>query len=419
MLQTEYVRSLNCNYQRILLDKRPEENRYQYCMINRGGIKGLLSCSLRYIDGYAYLYYDISSTQNVAQIFTGKAINRFWMKDFLWSMQQANMELSRFLLDDRNIQWHPEQIFQDVEKNDFYFLYIPYYDGDNGFLNLVDFWVEHIDYDDEVLVECIYKMHEQFEFLGSVYLQEQIFEDAKVLDKIPQVIAFDSYHEEALSNGERSKQMPGTIPHAAPVITPEVSCIIPEPDTEGDRKWRDREQAALQEAGHLNICEENKISKRGIWYLLEGKRRREKVNKESHRREIIQRMEGLAVSEETPYPDEKQNEDFGKTIYIEEMEEKRVTSHGLYTREGKKAAEIMSTPFIIGKKKEEAHLVLEDHSVSRIHARIIKENDKMYLEDMNSTNGTFKNGLRMQPYEKKLLEEEDEVKFGKKEFTFR
>ena len=38
---------------------------------------------------------------------------------------------------------------------------------------------------------------------------------------------------------------------------------------------------------------------------------------------------------------------------------------------------------------------------------------------MNSTNGTFKNGLRMQPYEKKKLEEEDEIKIGRTVMIYR
>ena len=98
MLQTEYIRSLNNNYERILLDKKPEEKRYQYCILSRGGIKGLLTCSLRYINGLAYLYYDISSKQNVTQIYDNRVINRKWMKDFFWSMKQIQLELARFLL---------------------------------------------------------------------------------------------------------------------------------------------------------------------------------------------------------------------------------------------------------------------------------------------------------------------------------
>lgn len=76
MLNTEYIRSLNANYERLLLERKPEEKKYQYCMISRGGIKGLLPCSLRYIDGEAYLYYDITSRQNIAQLFEKKPITR-------------------------------------------------------------------------------------------------------------------------------------------------------------------------------------------------------------------------------------------------------------------------------------------------------------------------------------------------------
>ena len=89
MINTEYIRSLNANYERMALGEKPEEKRYQYCMISRGGIKGLLPCSLRYIDGNAYLYYDITSRQNIAQLFDKKVINRQWLTDFLWSMRRV------------------------------------------------------------------------------------------------------------------------------------------------------------------------------------------------------------------------------------------------------------------------------------------------------------------------------------------
>ena len=181
MLNTEYVRNLNCNYERILLDKKPEEKRYQFCILNRGGIKGLLPCSLRYINGVAYLYYDISSKQNVAQLYGNKSVSRTWVVDFLWSMQ-VRQELERFLLDSKNIIWRPEQIFQDLESNVFSFLYVPYYEGDSGYLKLMEFLIDHIDYEDEVLVECVYSMYEQLERNGEVYLQAQIYEDAKRLE---------------------------------------------------------------------------------------------------------------------------------------------------------------------------------------------------------------------------------------------
>lgn len=182
-MQTEFVRNLHNNYERLLLDKKPEERKYQYCILSRGGIKGLLPCSLRYLNGLAYLYYDITSRQNMVQLYGRRSIDRQWMQDFMWSFQHIRQELERFLLDDKNILWYPEQIFQDLEKNIFSFLYVPYYEGENGFRQLIEFWVEHIDYEDEDLVEYVYKMYEQYEQNGAVYLQEQIFEDAKILER--------------------------------------------------------------------------------------------------------------------------------------------------------------------------------------------------------------------------------------------
>ena len=132
MFTAEYIRNCNCNYERIMLEEKPEEKKYQYCILGRGGIRYLLPCSLRYIDSAAYLYYDISSTQNIMQVFKERKINREWIKDFLWGIKQMRYELDRFLLEEKCIIWNPEHIFQDLEKNDFFFLYMPYFDGENG-----------------------------------------------------------------------------------------------------------------------------------------------------------------------------------------------------------------------------------------------------------------------------------------------
>jgi pSer/pThr/pTyr-binding forkhead associated (FHA) protein len=72
-----------------------------------------------------------------------------------------------------------------------------------------------------------------------------------------------------------------------------------------------------------------------------------------------------------------------------------------------------------GKKKEEVDVVLDDVSVSRMHARILRDGEKVLLEDLNSTNGTFKNGLRMEPYERRELEVGDEIRIGTQELMYR
>jgi pSer/pThr/pTyr-binding forkhead associated (FHA) protein len=50
--------------------------------------------------------------------------------------------------------------------------------------------------------------------------------------------------------------------------------------------------------------------------------------------------------------------------------------------------------------------------VSRLHAAIRLENGKLYLVDLDSTNGTFLNGKRLPPGGTKLLRNGDRVRLG-------
>lgn len=54
-------------------------------------------------------------------------------------------------------------------------------------------------------------------------------------------------------------------------------------------------------------------------------------------------------------------------------------------------------PYVIGNSEESSDCCIESRVVSRIHLRIAKTDDKYYIEDMNSTNGTYINEKRLNP----------------------
>lgn len=390
MLNTEYIRSLNANYERMRLEKKPEEKRYQYCMISRGGIKGLLPCSLRYIDGDAYLYYDITSCQNIAQLFEKRPMTRQWVMDFLWSMRRVRQEMSRFLLESSNLIWSPGHIYQDLEKKEFYFLYIPYCEENTGFDELMEYLIEHIDYQDEELVEYLYRAYDQYETAGETYLQSKIFEDAECLRTV-QTDAGAGNLREVL--GEETKPASG--------------------ENRENQDKEDREDKEEKEE-----TKEKGIPKIGLFNLWENRKKKERQERENYTRNLQLTMSGYAVAEETVY-EEETSEDMGRTVYMEAAPASRECVHRLLSEDGKLLVILEQPVYTIGKKRGEADLVLNDLSVSRLHARVIREKDGFYLEDMNSTNGTFKNGLQLQPYEKRKLEEGDEITLGKLTVIYR
>ena len=113
--------------------------------------------------------------------------------------------------------------------------------------------------------------------------------------------------------------------------------------------------------------------RKGLFGIFENRRKRGRIQHTDNGQEQDQDMDrgayGYAVAEETNY----EGDEIGKTVYMEDIPQESVRIRRLYTPEG----------------------------------------------ELNATNGTFKNGLRMQPYEKRKLEPGDEIKCGRVILIFR
>ena len=68
-------------------------------------------------------------------------------------------------------------------------------------------------------------------------------------------------------------------------------------------------------------------------------------------------------------------------------------------------------PFRIGRHADN-EFVVRDSRASRLHARILVENEKYLIEDAGSRHGTFVNGKRI---ERQILENSDKIEFGVEE----
>lgn len=75
-------------------------------------------------------------------------------------------------------------------------------------------------------------------------------------------------------------------------------------------------------------------------------------------------------------------------------------------------------PCYIGRYQRNTEQLREENSISRIHCKIDKAENKYYLVDLNSTNGTFCNGRRLASQERVEIQEGDLVKLADIAFYF-
>ena len=76
-------------------------------------------------------------------------------------------------------------------------------------------------------------------------------------------------------------------------------------------------------------------------------------------------------------------------------------------------------PGVIGRRAEDVDYPVMDAGVSRRHLMLFRNEDRIYAEDLGSTNGTYVNEMRIKPGEPFLLQEGDLLKIGSNQYQFR
>ncbi|MBO4881927.1 MAG: FHA domain-containing protein [Lachnospiraceae bacterium] len=406
MIVSEYVRGLKNNYVRIRELSLPDERKYQYCIMKRGGITGLLPFEIRYIDSDAYMYYDITSRQNISTLYAKKPLDRNWVISFFSSMKRIRSEAVRFLLDPSNLIWNPGNVYQDLKTGNFGYLYVPYLDEDNGFSEMVDFIVGHVDYEDEELVRCVYLVAEQYKSSGDAYIDEKIYLD---IEELKNPVKFADRTEEKETSESN----------------------VPEPDRSGDMKkiyscseaigdeftdfWERPVKLRPEEKKRDNPPAEVEPKSGGIISFFSRIRNKDRKLRKEYEFESEAEPD---VAEEIRYSDAEspEDEDSEGTVFVDLSADDG--TRRLNSENGECLRILNGESVVIGKKGEDADLVIDEKEISRMHARVFLKDEDYYIEDLNSTNGTFKNGVRLKPYEQKKLTKGDEIKLATKKLTF-
>lgn len=112
------------------------------------------------------------------------------------------------------------------------------------------------------------------------------------------------------------------------------------------------------------------------------------------------------------------NRILGNTVFIPWTENCENKLYGI-GKTNKNHIDLNHLPVTVGKLAGSVDMVINDQSISRRHVKFARENGKVCMTDLNSTNGTFKNGMRMDPNTSETLEPGDEIRLGKLKFIYR
>ena len=110
--------------------------------------------------------------------------------------------------------------------------------------------------------------------------------------------------------------------------------------------------------------------------------------------------------------------ELGNTVFIPWAESCENKLYGA-DRKNKYHIDLEMLPLTVGKLAGMVDMIIDEQSISRMHARFSRSGSRIYITDLNSTNGTFRNGMRLEPNTSELIEPGDEIRLGKLKFIYR
>lgn len=177
-----------------------------------------------------------------------------------------------------------------------------------------------------------------------------------------------------------------------------------------------------------------------VWRIKNRKTEKQETEQKSERREIRQEQDepdqkniGQEVQDYSRRPVRTSQNTGEGTVLLDSMNDRfnaglREQNNNFYDRRKIATIKDLKTGKILslekpetymGKKEEMNDFVIENNSnVSRRHACIIWESGNYYIQDLQSSNGTFVNGKKIEFGNKHKLKDQDKVVLANEEFIF-
>ncbi|MCR5486858.1 MAG: FHA domain-containing protein [Lachnospiraceae bacterium] len=453
-MEVRYKSDASHNYMIIAKDTQNQRSSHEK-MVIRNPIAGLLKLKLHFIDNEAFYYYEIQSRQSLVRLFENRELGRKEMMCLLNGIIAIFRELERYLLPSDEVLFDPEFIYLEPDTFEPAFVYYPCgTSSERGrrskedFACLAQFLIDHADKDDRECQRIAYDYY--------LAVEEGVYSPEGIIRAEP-------------SAPKKENELPFTDPAEEKEET-----VLPQAEDywemEEDRSSLDYylsdkkdETVGVEKPLRLALCCLGIIAVAAIAYLflvcnpsmmpvtlneteyllagcgiallfgaaLTGviftynrRKVREENERQEKREEEISRVETDPMLQKEILRQEKEvygmdNAEDGKTVLLNvrhRPDQGARLSGRIRGRDTDLA--IDKSPYLIGKRNERVDGVIPDGSVSRVHASIMNRDGRYFLSDMNSTNGTFINGRRLELNETAVLEDGDEIGFANVTMTF-
>lgn len=344
-----------------------ESTNFREKMITENDITGILSTKITKINSDTVFMYDISSMQSLAVLYEKKTYSASDIDNILESLYRTVKNMEPYFLDVNNLIVDKDLIFMNMENGNISFSYNPYFSKPitKQLEELSRYLMDKVDYSSK---EATYKVF---------MLNQKVLGEGFVIDNLASLFEEKSAKEENKN-----------------IFYEEVA----------------QEDDLNDDVTHINIKEDYKEKKTLSGFLTDIKNKftYKKVKEQA----VVCETKTVykAIGEQDNVSNNEEDMYIGQTVLLSETKTNVISfkPDKPYFDE----FELEQNSIVIGKMEEKVDVVIKDPSVSRIHAKCEREGDRFFIEDLNTTNGTYLDNKRMVPYKMEEIFDGSRIRFG-------
>ncbi|MEG1947403.1 MAG: DUF6382 domain-containing protein [Lachnospiraceae bacterium] len=404
-MEITYKRNLKNSYMCV----EQEGKELEICelmMLQKSKIPYFLPMQTIVIDGKMQYQFEISGKQQLSDYLAGRKINQKEFRRILFSLQNSCSILSEYLLRESGVCLEENFIYVNLANQEICFTYLPFWE--ESLRESVKQWMERllklIDHQDKEAVEFGYQVYQQMlqenvamkEMLGQILEQENSANMNQIEEKNGQ--------ESSKQLSEKVQEESNTASKSLQITEKEKKAIFLKNLSERGKREKGLTAQELVRNG-LKLPEkvqtiwENKKENLGLLW---------KKKKQGEYQPVFQVEQVAEEEKQQQHP----------TVYLGKQQpcpSGRLTYQGV----GKCSDFIITgEAFLLGTQEGQVDGKIESEGISRLHAKILQQDKVYYIEDLNSTNGTYLNGELLEYHEKKVLNKKDILCFAGEEYVF-
>lgn len=422
-----FERTLSGSYMKI---KAENMAAFDEQMLQKQKLSGLLPMEKCYVDGGVWYWYDISGKQSLDTFCRIKPLGEAFLKQILCSVCAQMEILEQHLIYTSCLQLEPELIYIVNHTQEIVFTALPGAEGEvaQGFCALMEYLLTKIDHKDAQAVRLAYEIYERT--LQEGYrikdIRDAIFavsepqsHNTYMKESEPQTMTPDSY---TINSGESGMMLRESLNK-----TEKQWMLANETEKRCEPTSETRNEIKKQWKPANGIKEETMGGKPAAQSVTTSKCKQIFSKMLKIWDEWKQKMKADQPKEDwlVVRPEDDVEEAASVNVHAQIhpticLTDYREHPEGLLLYEGYEHFDNIR----LGEKtvqvgqSEESDIKIAKDTISRIHARIEYREEEYYLEDLNSTNGTFVNDEPLSYKQETRLKTNDIVRFADVKYRF-